>query len=713
MKKLLLLFLLTIPSFAQLLSTPSGVLPLEDHTAQGQFYFYDQTAGHAILFQAPATVSANITFTWPGVDGTSGQALITNGGGVLSFATITGTGCAIGGLSDKQVLYDKSGACGGDNNILWDYTNQKLTITETANNSGLIMAGGSYQALYSDTDGTKFRGHLVLQNVAATLGGYIDLAPITYNPYDSGTTCLDEFGNVVQQPVELPGYTFGNNDTVMWVGTSPLMPNTPYNIGVAHNCGATISQAQTPFQGAYGLNISTYVLAPNIATWSNAFNSFQALTGGSYVRLLSVADQSFSMEQHASAPNALSNGCVMSGAPFFDTHPAGQDCYGGLAYKSGATYWYWNGAAGGSHGWNAFNFATAAGTCPDPTSPTLAIQYNNSGVCKGTAAGELDANGNLTLGGGTSASSTSQLQITGTGPNAGINITASTAGNLTIQTNGGVQSSVTGLGSSALSYATQNGNFQVDGQGNISVSGCALNGSAPCDATHSGSVITIAGTTGGVNITNDTNGNSIQSVGGINLNLGGNVVGLTITEASGATNDLLDIKNHAGTKLVYVGNLGTLFANAGESISNGTANELLINVGGGQTNAVIDTTDGTNEITMGGLLVNTFDSASPGKALTVWNGLASSNLPVITMADYDNGGGSHIGHIQVCDGTNSGGYQAAGCRLWFSGTGRIASMATSNVITVPNLSVVGGRTLAGYIQLINASGTSYYVAVYN
>ena len=41
-----------------------------------------------VSLSAPASLSADLTFTLPATDGTSGQVLVTNGSGVLSFATI-------------------------------------------------------------------------------------------------------------------------------------------------------------------------------------------------------------------------------------------------------------------------------------------------------------------------------------------------------------------------------------------------------------------------------------------------------------------------------------------------------------------------------------------------------------------------------------------------------------------------------------------------
>ena len=68
-------------------TTPSTVVATQVNvTAQGNVRFEDTTGGQYVALQAPGTVATNVTFTLPGADGTNGQAIVTNGSGVLSFA---------------------------------------------------------------------------------------------------------------------------------------------------------------------------------------------------------------------------------------------------------------------------------------------------------------------------------------------------------------------------------------------------------------------------------------------------------------------------------------------------------------------------------------------------------------------------------------------------------------------------------------------------
>lgn len=54
---------------------------------QGDLRFADADSSNWVAFQAPATISANITWTLPAVDGSPGQVLSTAGNGILSWAT--------------------------------------------------------------------------------------------------------------------------------------------------------------------------------------------------------------------------------------------------------------------------------------------------------------------------------------------------------------------------------------------------------------------------------------------------------------------------------------------------------------------------------------------------------------------------------------------------------------------------------------------------
>jgi hypothetical protein len=62
-----------------------------DITAEGDLRLQDASGGEYVALEAPATISSSYTLELPAADGSNGQALITNGSGVLSFGSATGT----------------------------------------------------------------------------------------------------------------------------------------------------------------------------------------------------------------------------------------------------------------------------------------------------------------------------------------------------------------------------------------------------------------------------------------------------------------------------------------------------------------------------------------------------------------------------------------------------------------------------------------------
>lgn len=63
---------------------------------QADLRFADSDSSNWVAFQAPATISTNITWTLPSADGTNGQVLQTNGSGTLSWASGGGGGISAG-----------------------------------------------------------------------------------------------------------------------------------------------------------------------------------------------------------------------------------------------------------------------------------------------------------------------------------------------------------------------------------------------------------------------------------------------------------------------------------------------------------------------------------------------------------------------------------------------------------------------------------------
>jgi hypothetical protein len=93
-------------------------------TFQNLQRYYDSDASNYVAFAAPSTVSANLTWTLPGADGTNGQVLSTNGSGTLSWSAGGGGGISDGDKGDITV--SASGAT-------WTIDNDAVTYAKIQN----------------------------------------------------------------------------------------------------------------------------------------------------------------------------------------------------------------------------------------------------------------------------------------------------------------------------------------------------------------------------------------------------------------------------------------------------------------------------------------------------------------------------------------------------------------------------------------------------
>ena len=132
-----------------------------DMLARAELRFQDATGGQFIAFEAPATVSSNVTFVLPDSDGSDGQFLKTDGSGTLSFAAASVSALAADNIS------------AGDAAINLTTSSGNITIDAAANNSDIIMkgtdGGGDITALtldMSDAGTAIFNNGVLLQSVS-------------------------------------------------------------------------------------------------------------------------------------------------------------------------------------------------------------------------------------------------------------------------------------------------------------------------------------------------------------------------------------------------------------------------------------------------------------------------------------------------------------------------------------------------------------------
>jgi len=138
---------------------------------QKEIRFRETTANgtNYVALKAPASVSSDLTFTLPATDGSSGQALITNGSGVLSFASaglawqsivtastltaVAGRGYWIDTTSNACTITLPASATNGDTIILADYARKWATNAVTINQNSLNFQGSTSPNPIYNTNG--------------------------------------------------------------------------------------------------------------------------------------------------------------------------------------------------------------------------------------------------------------------------------------------------------------------------------------------------------------------------------------------------------------------------------------------------------------------------------------------------------------------------------------------------------------------------------
>jgi hypothetical protein len=144
--------------------------------AQSDLRFADSDSSNWVAFQSPATVASNVTWTLPATDGTSNQALVTNGSGTLSWAT------AGGGASISA----------GDS---------KVEVTDTGSNGTIVLNTENAERMRIDSSGRMLVGTTTARGVAAAGSAVFEIeavnaiaASLVNNNNSSGSSALLMFG---------------------------------------------------------------------------------------------------------------------------------------------------------------------------------------------------------------------------------------------------------------------------------------------------------------------------------------------------------------------------------------------------------------------------------------------------------------------------------------------------------------------------------------
>ena len=239
-------------------TTPSTVVATQvDITAQGDLRLQDTTGGQYVALQAPGTIATSYTLTLPVDDGTAGQALITDGSGVLSWST-----AASGDVYGPASATDNAVA-------RYDGTTGKII-----QNSAVTIGddGATVIAANSSSDGLR---------ITQTGAGNALLVEDSANP-DATPFVVNASGQV--------SAGFASNPVTMFGSTPQLGVHTTGNDGLANYRGGNdVNGAGFIFQKTRGANpgVNTVVQSGDnlgVVYWTGA-------DGTGYIRGAEIAGQ--------------------------------------------------------------------------------------------------------------------------------------------------------------------------------------------------------------------------------------------------------------------------------------------------------------------------------------------------------------------------------------------------------------------------------------
>jgi hypothetical protein len=248
--------------------------------AQGDLRLGDSDSSNYIAFQAPATVGTNVTFTVPASDGTSGQALITDGSGALSF-----------GAAGAVVTNDES-------------TNAERLVYVGSVTSGALTAatqdsGFTYNPSTGSLTSATFIGALtgnVTGNTSGSSGsttGNAATATTLETARNIGGVSFDGSGDIT-----LPGVnSTGNQDT----SGSAATLTTPRAIALIGDVVGTAN-----FNGSAGISISTTIQANSVALGTDTTGNYVsagATSGNGISGSVSNEGGTFAIESNATTAN--------------------------------------------------------------------------------------------------------------------------------------------------------------------------------------------------------------------------------------------------------------------------------------------------------------------------------------------------------------------------------------------------------------------------
>ena len=160
--------------------------------------------GNKVKLTTPDTLGADKTFKLPGADGSSGQAIVTDGSGALSFATVTTPSpySFTQWYMTSDFVIDDGSSSGNDNDVIENWAESNAESYERLGTAPTYSSG---QFTLPSTGYWKFTAHMVFYHASGGVGDTFSFA--LRKSTDSGSS----FGVIGMTGGRVDGTTQPNN----------------------------------------------------------------------------------------------------------------------------------------------------------------------------------------------------------------------------------------------------------------------------------------------------------------------------------------------------------------------------------------------------------------------------------------------------------------------------------------------------------------------
>ena len=211
----------TAGGFALLKETGTSNLTLN---AQAELRLGDSDSSNYVGFKSPGTVGTNLIFTLPSADGTSGQALVTDASGNLSFAAAGATVSQDNSTDTAFNLYYASTTSGALTAVKYD--GGTLTFNPSSETLAVTnITGTSSQAKYADLAEKYTSDQIYEPGTVVCLGGTHEVTQTT-RPNNTAIA-----GIVSTDPAYLMNSDLENAINVAMIGRVPCKVVGPIRKG--------------------------------------------------------------------------------------------------------------------------------------------------------------------------------------------------------------------------------------------------------------------------------------------------------------------------------------------------------------------------------------------------------------------------------------------------------------------------------------------------